>query len=662
MRKINPSYVIIAIAALFAFWGGDKASWQVRTLHEGGMEWMEAFTHLLDDITNNPMHFSFHQTDLLVGLGTIAVLALIILYSQSQKKGTRTGEEYGSAGWGSAKDFKPFVAGKEKGIVLTAEHTLSLDTHKTGRNRNVLVYGSAGSGKSRYFVLPNLETCSTSFVVTDPKGELLRQSGEHLVKNGYKIRCLNLVDFTKSDRFNPFAYFDESQPEISISILVNNIITNTTGGKPQGDQAFWERAEKALLTALITYAYFENPENASLVDVAHFLSTMNNKARDKKSEQEESFDEEIIYSAINAKAARDGQSDIYTLWQANGILFAHSQYDIYTKGATETRQSVVISLGVRLASLYMAPMQALVGGVDEIRIDDIGREKTALFLVLPDTHTTFNWLAAVFYQQLFETLIAQADSNENGALDVSVQCFMDEFANIGQIPDFDRKIAVMRSRGISASVILQSDAQGKSLYKDDWETIIGNCDSVLFLGGQEKSTTELISRLLGKQTIRVKNHHEAVGMQGSSSRQWQKTGRELLTQDELARLDNRECIYILRGIKPFKAHKHAPAKMKGAYVHAVERAEEQLAVHTSDIPENYDEDIESGRSLMPAPVETEELPEVAPTDDFYEEEVLQTHTREQEAVTGQEAYQLLEDEIRELENAIPGWQVTAARI
>lgn len=553
---MKPKYLITMIIVVAGFYISNKLSFQIRSGIESRWPPEMILDHALDDFTNLGQ-ISFQQTDILIGLATAFIIALVILAQTFGKKPRRDGEEHGSASWATSRDIKPYRdPNPVNNILFTKTEALSLDSRRTQRNLNVLVDGGSGSGKSRYFVFPNLYQANTSYAVTDPKGELYRQAGKYLQTKGYKVRCLNLVDFSQSERFNPLKYFSGHQPEVDATVLVENIISNTNGTNTKSSGDFWEKAERALLNALVSYIFFTKGHTGTLIDVVDLLAQM------QASEQDETkkSDVDLTFEAVNDLIDEYDTDPDKNEWgqeaieAVNGLRFAASQYNTYTQGAGETKKSVIISLGVRMAPLHMASMRTLLSE-DTINLDRIGQEKTALFMIIPDTHAAFNFLVSIFYEQLFETNIYIADHTATGCLPVHVQCLMDEFANIGQIPSFERKIAVMRSRGISTAIIIQNMAQGKALYKDSWETIVGNCDSFLFLGGTEKSTTEYMSKMLGKQTIASLDHSQSKGRSGSWSESERTLGRELLTPDEIGRLPAKECIYILRGVRPFKSRK-----------------------------------------------------------------------------------------------------------
>lgn len=543
-----------SILAVLAWWCADKVTWQVRTDQEAGRDFSQIIDRFTLDLTAHPLHISFTGADVLGGFGGIALVLLIALYMYGARKPTRPGEEQGSAHWAKPSEGRKFVGDRKTDMLFTRTESLNLDSRKTQRNLNALIIGSSGSGKSRYYVMPNLAQANTSFLVTDPKGEVQRAMGQGLKDKGYQIRSLNLIDFDRSDTFNPLRYFNPEQAEVDCAILVENLITNTSGQKPSGNSDFWEKAERALLTAFVSYIYFTKGAQGTLIDVVDMLAKMQ-----ASEENEESISEidAIFKSTKEYVEMFDQNPDEYdheATVMLNGLRFSCSQYNIYTQGAGETKKSIIISLGVRMAPLHMAQLRRILGS-DTIDADQVGKRRSAIFLVIPDSHQAFSFIASIFYELFFERNMYLADHNPSGRLEVPVQCFMDEFANIGKLPSFERKIAVIRSRGISTSIIMQTYAQGKSLYKDDWETIVGNCDSLLFLGGNEPSTTEFISKRLGKETIISQDTSEQKGTNGSWSRSLRSQGRELMTPDEIGRLDGGTCLYLLRGIPPFKSRK-----------------------------------------------------------------------------------------------------------
>lgn len=584
---------------VIGFWAGNKISYQIRTDLAAGV----GFDRLLDrfwlDLTQ-PFHLSNEPIDIGIGVGVIVVAGLVWLYQNAGRGQRRQGEEHGSAAWATPAAMRPFTdKNSRNNLRMTASESLSLNSRKTQRNLNALVIGSSGSGKSRYYVMPNLAQANTSFAVTDPKGELLSQTGAYLTESGYQIRCLNLVDFARSDGFNPLKYFNDDQPEVDCTILTENFITNTTGNKPYAGGDFWEKAERALLNALISYIYFTKGHKGTLVDVVDLLARM----QASESDETRKSDVDLLFEAVRDLIADFDADPFPDQWglearQAiSGLRFAWAQYNTYTQGAGETKKSVIISLGVRMAPLHMASMRELLSR-DTIDLDQIGRTKTALFLIIPDTHAAFNFLVSIFYELLFEVNIYIADHLPERHLPVHVQCFMDEFANIGKMPSFERKIAVMRSRGISTSIIVQNFSQGKALYKDDWETIVGNCDSMLFLGGNEKSTTEYVSKLIGKQTITSTDISESRGRNGSWTMQNRSLGRELLTADEIGRLPGQECLYVLRGVRPFKSRKLPAPTLTTPYTYTPTKGKEPSRIEITWHPDLTGEDIFPGSQYL----------------------------------------------------------------
>jgi len=553
--KVSKGKVFFAsILAVLAWWCANKVTWQVRTDQEAGRDFSQIIDRFTLDLTVHPLHVSFAGADVLGGFGGIALVLLIALYMYGARKPTRPGEEQGSARWAKPSEARKFVGDRKTDMLFTRTESLNLDSRKTQRNLNALIIGSSGSGKSRYYVMPNLAQANTSFLVTDPKGEVQRAMGQRLKDKGYEIRSLNLIDFDRSDTFNPLRYFNPEQAEVDCAILVENLITNTSGQKPSGNSDFWEKAERALLTAFVSYIYFTKGAQGTLIDVVDMLAKMQASEENEEATSEIDAIFSVAKECVEVFDQNPDEYDEEATIMLNGLRFACSQYNIYTQGAGETKKSIIISLGVRMAPLHMAQLRRILGS-DTIDADQVGKRRSAIFLVIPDSHQAFSFIASIFYELFFERNMYLADHNPSGRLEVPVQCFMDEFANIGKLPSFERKIAVIRSRGISTSIIMQTYAQGKSLYKDDWETIVGNCDSLLFLGGNEPSTTEFISKRLGKETIISQDTSEQKGTNGSWSRSLRSQGRELMTPDEIGRLDGGTCLYLLRGIPPFKSRK-----------------------------------------------------------------------------------------------------------
>lgn len=558
MKPLKTSTLIFsAICAVLAFGVANKISFQVRSDLADDRSVVEVTKRFWLDITEQPLHLSFDQMDLIVGMVGILVVGLAVLYHWTTQKTYRHGEEHGSARWGTPRDIKPFMnPDRVQNLLFTRTERLSLDSRKTQRNQHVLVVGSSGSGKTRYYVLPNIAQMNQSFVITDPKGELLEGMGQQLIDDGYQVRVFNLLDFALSDTWNPFAYLRQGHGE-DVALMVHNLITNTNGSKPSGDQSFWEKTERALLSALCAYVYGRYGEEATFNHVTALLGSM------KTSESDEAFesagDREFLAMReyLDELAAAGTTLDAEAQATVEMLEFAWSQYNIYTTGAGETKKSVLISLGVRLGPLYMPQLQRLLGS-NSIDATSVGTKKSAVFLVIPDSHSAFGFLVCMFYDLFFQKNMAIADASPGRRLPVPVHCFMDEFANVGKLPDFEKKIAVIRSRGIAVSVVLQNFAQGKALYKDDWETIVGNCDSKLFLGGDEESTTQWVSKRLGKQTIDTRELSEQKGRQGSHSHAHRKLGRELMTPDEVATMPTDEALYFLRGLAPFRSKKLDP--------------------------------------------------------------------------------------------------------
>lgn len=507
------------------------------------------------------LRISDDQLDLIIGAAAAALILLIALYNMSGRKNTRRGEEQGSAAWAKPGDIKPYTSkNPAERLQLTATEALSLDTRKTRRNLNVTVIGASGTGKTRGYVLPNLDTIAEmSFACTDPKGEIYRTMKPTLEARGTKVRTFNLVDLHQSAHFNPLVYFSDTEPETSVAQLTECIIANTTGKESRGD-GFWERAERALLTALIAYIWATKTDadgGPSLPDVVDLQKGMEGS--------ESSPDQFTSDTDLKMTAARN----IVAEWHENPAAFgardtsvmkmldfATRQYRVYEQGPVEARLSVVISLGVRLAPLDMHDVREVLSR-DDIALDRLGEEPTALFLQIPDAHTTFRFLAAMFWQSLFEKSIYIADHTAGGSLRVPLHCFLDEFANIGKIPSFEIIMATIRSRGISASVIVQAYAQGKATWRDDWDTIVGNCDSILFLGSRDATTTDWLSKQLGDETITMDEYSQSYGVTGSRTKAQRTLKRALLTPDEIGRMSNDEAILLVRGLRPFKSRKAA---------------------------------------------------------------------------------------------------------
>ncbi len=493
------------------------------------------------EIKTNPLKVYLDKYSILFGIVGMIIIGLIYLYNTFGRNNYLVGTEHGSAKWGTDKDIKPFIDKiDEKNIILTKTESLSLDTRKTLRNNNVLVIGGSGSGKTRFFVKPNLMQKHTSYVITDPKGSLIKETGKMLEDAGYKIKIFDLINMEKSDKYNFFSYLRDEKDVLK---LVNNLITNTNSpySKTSGD--FWEKAETALLQALFSYILFETREEDK-----HIGSVMELLRLAEVREDNEDFKSplDLLFEDLKEEDPNN---------------FASKQYDLFKLGAGKTAKSILVSVGVRLSAFNVPAVSELLSE-DTLEMDTLGDEKTALFVILPDTDKTFNFISAIMYQQLFDTLFLKAENEYGGRLPFHVRFLLDEFANIGQIPSFETYIATMRSREVSVSVILQNVAQLKSLYKDTWETITGNCDTLLFLGGKEQSTLEYISKMIGKTTIDLRTTNQSKGQTGSFSINEQVLGRELITASEVGLLRTDECILSIRGVEPFLSKKYDIKKHK----------------------------------------------------------------------------------------------------
>ena len=516
----------------------DKIAWLWRVSPgQNASDKMMAAMNGLNDLFANPLP-SFFPKDLLIGAGCSAALRLAVYFKAKNAKKFRRGVEYGSARWGNAKDIEPYVDPVfENNVILTETERLMMSGRpkqpKYARNKNILVIGGSGSGKTRFFVKPNLMQMHSSYVVTDPKGTVLVECGKMLLKNGYKVKVLNTINFKKSMHYNPFAYI---RSEKDILKLVNTIILNTKGEGQQATEDFWVKAEKLYYTALIGYIWYECVE------------------------EEQNFT--TLLDMINASEAREDDEEFKNpvdlmfdeLEEREPDHFAVKQYKKYKLAAGKTAKSILISCGARLAPFDIKELRDLME-YDELELDTLGEQKTALFVIISDTDATFNFVVSIMYSQLFNLLCDKADDVYNGRLPVHVRCLLDEFSNIGQIPQFEKLIATIRSREISASIILQSKSQLKAIYKDNADTIEGNCDTTLFLGGKEKTTLKEMAEILGKETIDLYNTSDTRGTSQSYGLNYQKTGKELMSQDEIAVMDGGKCIMQLRGVRPFFSDK-----------------------------------------------------------------------------------------------------------
>lgn len=481
---------------------------------------------------------SLNPRDLLVGISVAGLVKLIVYSKGKNKKKYRQGKEYGSARWGESKDIAPYIDPKfENNVLITNTERLTMNSRpknpKYARNKNVLVIGGSGSGKTRFYVKPNLMQMHSSYVVTDPKGTLVLECGKMLYENGYDIKILNTINFKKSMKYNPFAYL---RSEKDILKLVQTIIANTKGDGEKAGEDFWVKAEKLYYTALIGYIYYEAPEEEK-----NFKTLLDMIDASEVREDDETYMNPIdrLFEALEKK---------------DPSHFAVKQYKKYKLAAGKTAKSILISCGARLAPFDIRELRELMSE-DELELDKIGDRKTALFVIISDTDDTFNFVVSIMYSQLFNLLCDKADDVYGGRLPVHVRCLLDEFANIGLIPKFEKLIATIRSREISASIILQAQSQLKAIYKDHADTIVGNCDSTLFLGGKEKTTVKELSETLGKETIDLYNTSETRSNQKSFGLNYQKTGKELMSQDEITVMDGGKCIYQLRGVRPFLSDK-----------------------------------------------------------------------------------------------------------
>ena len=537
--------VLLNLPYIFAGYFCDKVAWLWR-VSEGtnASDKMMAVMNRFDKLFANPLP-SFHPRDLLIGVAGGIALRLVVYYKAKNAKKFRQGVEYGSARWGNAKDIEPYMDSVfENNVLLTQTERLMMSGRpkepKYARNKNILVIGGSGSGKTRFFVKPNLMQMHSSYVVTDPKGTVLVECGKMLKKGKYKIKVLNTINFAKSMHYNPFAYI---RSEKDILKLVNTIIVNTKGEGQQSGEDFWVKAEKLYYTALIAYIWYEAPEEeqnfAMLIDMIDA-----SEAR----EDDENFKNavDLLFEELEADKPNH---------------FAVRQYKKYKLAAGKTAKSILISCGARLAPFDIKELRDLTS-YDELELDTLGEKKTALFVIISDTDATFNFIVSIMYSQLFNLLCDKADDVYNGRLPIHVRCLLDKFANIGQIPQFEKLIATIRSREISASIILQSKSQLKALYKDNASTIEGNCDTTLFLGGKEKDTLKDLAEILGKETIDLYNTSDTRGTSQSYGLNYQKTGKELMSQDEIAVMDGSKCIMQLRGVRPFFSDKFDITKHK----------------------------------------------------------------------------------------------------
>lgn len=531
------------IPYLAFFYVGNIFSHHVRA-YTGGDVIDKIFQGILE---LNTMNFlpSIHPTDILIGAGVAALIKFIVYSKGKNAKKFRQGKEYGSARWGTRKDIEPYMDEKfQNNILLTQTERLTMNGRpanpKYARNKNVLVIGGSGSGKTRFYVKPNLMQMHSSYCVTDPKGTIVLECGKMLEDNGYEIKILNTINFKKSMKYNPFAYI---RSEKDILKLVQTIIANTKGEGEKAGEDFWVKAEKLYYTALIGYIWYEAPREEK-----NFATLLDMIDASEVREDDETYMNPIdrLFEALEKKEPTH---------------FAVKQYKKYKLAAGKTAKSILISCGARLAPFDIRELRELMSE-DELELDTLGDRKTALFVIISDTDDTFNFVVSIMYSQLFNLLCDKADDVYGGRLPVHVRCLLDEFANIGLIPKFEKLIATIRSREISASIILQAQSQLKAIYKDNADTIVGNCDSTLFLGGKEKTTLKELSETLGKETIDLYNTSETRSNQKSFGLNYQKTGKELMSQDEITVMDGGKCIFQLRGVRPFLSDKFDITKHK----------------------------------------------------------------------------------------------------
>lgn len=531
------------IPYLAFFYLGNVFSYHVNS-YVGGDLIDRLFQSVMEIETMNYLP-SFNSVDLLVGL-ILAAIVKLILYSKSKNaKKFRKGEEYGSARWGNSKDIASYMDDDfRNNILLTQTERITMNSRpknpKYARNKNVLVIGGSGSGKTRFFVKPNLMQLHSSYVVTDPKGSLLHECGKMLEMNGYEIKTLNTINFKKSMKYNPFTYL---RSEKDILKLVQTIIVNTKGEGEKAREDFWVKAERLYYTALIGYIFYETPKEEQ-----NFTTLLAMIDASEVREEDENFKNAVDYM-FEALEEKDSEH------------FAVKQYRKYKLAAGKTAKSILISCGARLAPFDIKELRELMSE-DEMELDTLGDKRTALFVIISDTDDTFNFVVSLLYSQMFNLLCDKADDVYGGRLPIHVRCLLDEFANIGLIPKFEKLIATIRSREISACIVLQAQSQLKAIYKDNVDTIIGNCDTTLFLGGKENGTLKEISETLGKETIDLLNTSETRSNQKSFGLNYQKTGKELMSKDELFVMDGSKCIMQIRGVRPFLSEKFDITKHK----------------------------------------------------------------------------------------------------
>ena len=534
--RIDKRFILLNIPYLLFFWIADKICYIYR-ITEGNK--IIALVQGIAEFYKAPL-FSFHIIDISIGVIAALLIKCAVYVRGKNAKKYRNGIEYGSARWGTASDIAPYIDGQNfyNNVLLTNTERLTMDSRpklpKYARNKNVLVIGGSGSGKTRFFIKPNLMQMHSSYVVTDPKGTVLIECGKLLQKGGYIIKTFNTINFKKSMKYNPFEYI---RSEKDILKLVNTLIANTKGEGEKSSEDFWVKAERLYYCALIGYIWYEAPDEEKNIIT---LLDMINASEAKEDDENYKSPVDLLFDRLEEKEPEH---------------FAVKQYKKYKMAAGKTAKSILISCGARLAPFDIKELRDLME-YDELELDKIGDRKTALFVIISDTDDTFNFIVAMMYTQLFNLLCDKADDVYGGRLPVHVRFLLDEMANIGQIPKFEKLIATIRSREISASIILQAQSQLKAIYKDNADTIIGNCDTTLFLGGKEKTTLKEISETLGKETIDMYNTSETRSNQKSYGLNYQKLGKELMTQDEIAVMDGGKCILQLRGVRPFLSDKY----------------------------------------------------------------------------------------------------------
>ena len=535
MRKLDKATVIITmLLSIIIFWLANRMV-HLYMLQQGDIPTRVTLTaeKFIPSLATVPFFISLEERAIVAGLIGVILPVLWMFHDLIKRKNYRFGEEHGSAEWGSNSDIKPFKdKDSEQNILLTKTEGLSINTRKTLRNNNVCVIGGAGAGKTRYFVKPNLMQLHCSYVITSSKGVELGETGQMFLDNGYKLKVLNLKDW-KGHCYNPFAYIKSDE---DILRLVDNIMINTNneGKRSTADGGFWEKAERMLLLALFTFVHEEGqPSERNIQTVCHLMTLAEAKEEDE--------DYKSALDFVMEEVSEDSLTFYY--------------YNQYKLASGKTAKSILVSVAARLIPFNLPKVKKLLAK-DELELDKLGEEKTVLYVVIPDTNDTFNFIAAMMYQQLFEINITKADEEYNGRLPIHIRCLLDEFANTGQIPQFDKLIATIRSREISVNVILQNLSQLKNLYKDTWETIVGNCDSFLFLGGKEPATLELVSKMVGTTTIDMRTTSTSHGKDRSATLGEQVISRSLITESEIGLLKTDECILSIRGVMPFLSKKY----------------------------------------------------------------------------------------------------------